>query len=172
MKNKRNIFLIGPMGAGKSSIGKQLAQQLKMEFVDTDRVIEEKTGADIDWIFDLEGEEGFRLREESAIEELTSMQGIVLATGGGAIISSQNRKLLAARGTVVFLETSIEQQLERTRRDKRRPLLQKTDDPRKVFEDLREFRDPLYKEIADYTFSTDHSTVKAVARFILDGLHR
>jgi len=82
MKNKRNIFLIGPMGAGKSSIGKQLAQQLKMEFVDTDRVIEEKTGADIDWIFDLEGEEGFRLREESAIEELTSMQGIVLATGG------------------------------------------------------------------------------------------
>lgn len=172
MKNKRNIFLIGPMGAGKSSIGKQLAQQLKMEFVDTDRVIEEKTGADIDWIFDLEGEEGFRLREESAIEELTSMQGIVLATGGGAIISPQNRKLLAARGTVVFLETSIEQQLERTRRDKRRPLLQKTDDPRKVFEDLREFRDPLYKEIADYTFATDHSTVKAVARFILDGLHR
>jgi len=172
MKNKRNIFLIGPMGAGKSSIGKQLAQQLKMEFVDTDRVIEERTGADIDWIFDLEGEEGFRLREEGIIEELTSLQGIVLATGGGAVISDKNRTLLAARGTVIYLETSIEQQLERTRRDKKRPLLQQTDDPRKVFEDLRAARDPLYNEIADYTFSTDRSTVKAVARFILDGLHR
>ena len=172
MKNKRNIFLIGPMGAGKSSIGKQLAQQLKMEFVDTDRVIEERTGADIDWIFDLEGEEGFRIREEGIIEELTSMQGIVLATGGGAVISAKNRTLLAARGTVIYLETSIEQQLERTRREKKRPLLQKTDEPRKVFEDLRAFRDPLYNEIADYTFSTDRSTVKAVARFILDGLSR
>lgn len=172
MKNKRNIFLVGPMGAGKSSIGKQLASQLKMEFVDTDRVIEERTGADIDWIFDLEGEEGFRLREEGIIEELSSMQGIVLATGGGAVISAKNRSMLAARGTVVYLETSIEQQLERTRRDKKRPLLQTKDDPRKIFEDLRDIRDPLYNEIADYTFSTDRSTVKAVARFILDGLHR
>lgn len=172
MKNKRNIFLVGPMGAGKSSIGKQIAQQLKMEFFDTDRVIEERTGADIDWIFDLEGEEGFRLREEDAIEELSAMQGIVLATGGGAVISDKNRTLLAARGTVIYLETSIEQQLERTRRDKKRPLLQKTEDPRKVFEDLRSSREPLYSEIADYTFSTDGSTVKAVARFILDGLDR
>ena len=172
MKNKRNIFLIGPMGAGKSSIGKQIAQNLKMDFYDTDRVIEERTGADIDWIFDLEGEDGFRLREEGIIEELTAMQGIVLATGGGAIISDKNRTLLAARGTVIYLETSIEQQLERTRRDKKRPLLQKTSDPRKVFEDLRADRDPLYNEIADYTFPTDGSTVKAVARFILDGLDR
>ena len=172
MKNKRNIFLVGPMGAGKSSIGKQLAQQLKMEFVDTDRVIEERTGADIDWIFDLEGEEGFRIREEGIIEELTAMQGIVLATGGGAVISAKNRTLLAARGTVIYLETSIEQQLERTKRDKKRPLLQKTDDPRKIFEDLRSFREPLYNEISDYTYSTDSSTVKAVARYILDGLHR
>lgn len=160
------------MGAGKSSIGKQLAQQLKMEFVDTDRVIEQRTGADIDWIFDLEGEAGFRLREEGIIEELTSMQGIVLATGGGAVVSAKNRTLLAARGTVIYLETSIEQQLERTRIDKKRPLLQKTDNPRKVFEDLRTIRDPLYLEIADYTFSTDSSTVKSVARYILDGLHR
>ncbi len=172
MKNKRNIFLIGPMGAGKSSIGKQLAQQLKMEFIDTDRVIEEKTGADIDWIFDLEGEDGFRLREEGVIEELTSMQGIVLATGGGAVLSAKNRNSLAARGTVVYLETSIEQQLERTRKDKKRPLLQTSDDPEKIFEELRQIREPLYDEIADYTFSTDHSTVKAVARYILDGLHR
>lgn len=170
MKNTRNIFLIGPMGAGKSSIGKQLAQQLKMEFVDTDRVIEERTGADIDWIFDLEGEEGFRLREEDIIEELTAMQGIVLATGGGVVLSAKNRTLLAARGTVIFLETSIDQQLERTRKDKKRPLLQKTNNPRKVFEDLRIIRDPFYDEIADYKFSTDHNTVKAVAGFILDGL--
>ncbi|RLA01249.1 MAG: shikimate kinase AroK [Gammaproteobacteria bacterium] len=172
MKNKRNIFLVGPMGAGKSSIGKQLAQQLKMEFYDTDQVIEERTGADIDWIFDLEGEQGFRTREEGMIEELTQMQGIVLATGGGAVISPKNRTLLAARGTVIYLETSIEQQLERTRRDKKRPLLQTNDEPRKVFEDLRDTRNPLYDEISDYTFSTDGSTVKAVARFILDGLQR
>ena len=95
------------MGAGKSSIGKQLAQQLKMEFIDTDQVIEQRTGADIDWIFDLEGEEGFRKREEAIIEELTQMQGIVLATGGGAVLSAKNRNFLAARGTVLFLETSI-----------------------------------------------------------------
>jgi len=172
MKNKRNIFLIGPMGAGKSSIGKQIAQQLKMEFVDTDRVIEERTGADIDWIFDLEGEEGFRVREEGIIEELTLMSGIVLATGGGAVISPKNRNLLAARGTVVYLETSIEQQLERTRRDKKRPLLQNNDNPRKTFEDLRAEREPMYLEISDYTFSTNSSTVKSVARTILDGLQR
>ncbi len=160
------------MGAGKSSIGKQIALQLKMEFVDTDRVIEERTGADIDWIFDLEGEDGFRAREEGIIEELTEMQGIVLATGGGAVISAQNRNFLASRGTVIYLETSIEQQLERTRRDKKRPLLQNNDNPRKTFEDLKAVREPLYLEISDYTFPTDSSTVKAVARFILDGLHR
>ena len=172
MKNKRNIFLIGPMGAGKSSIGKQLAQQLKMEFVDTDQVIEERTGADIDWIFDLEGEEGFRKREEAVIEELTQRQGIVLATGGGAILSPKNRNFLAARGTVLFLEPSIEQQLERTRRDKKRPLIQNADDPKELFLSLKEARDPLYIEIADYTFTTDRSSVKSVAKHIIDQIER
>lgn len=172
MKNKRNIFLIGPMGAGKSSIGKQLAQQLKMEFVDTDQVIEERTGADIDWIFDLEGEEGFRKREEAVIEELTQRQGIVLATGGGAILSPKNRNFLAARGTVLFLETSIEQQLERTRRDKKRPLIQNADDPKELFLSLKEARDPLYIEIADYTFTTDRSSVKSVAKHIIEQIER
>jgi shikimate kinase len=172
MKNKRNIFLIGPMGAGKSSIGKQLAEQLKMEFVDTDTVIEERTGADIEWIFDIEGEQGFRKREETIIEELTELQGIVLATGGGAILSDKNRNFLAARGTVLYLDTSIVQQLERTRRDKKRPLLRNTDDPQQVFEKLREERDPLYSEIADYTFKTDASSVKAVARMIINELQR
>lgn len=172
MKNKRNVFLIGPMGAGKSSIGKQLAQQLKMEFIDTDQVIEERTGADIDWIFDLEGEEGFRKREEAIIEELTQMQGIVLATGGGAVLSAKNRNFLAARGTVLFLETSIEQQLERTRRDKKRPLIQNADDPEELFLALKEKRDPLYQEIADYTFTTDRSSVKSVAKHIIDQIER
>ena len=172
MKNKRNIFLIGPMGAGKSSIGKQLATQLKMDFVDTDQVIEERTGADIDWIFDLEGEEGFRKREEAVIEELTQMQGIVLATGGGAILSPKNRNFLAARGTVLFLETSIEQQLERTRRDKKRPLIQNAEDPEQLFVSLKEARDPLYLEIADYTFTTDRSSVKSVAKHIIDQIER
>ena len=172
MKNKRNIFLIGPMGAGKSSIGKQLAAQLKMEFVDTDQVIEERTGADIDWIFDLEGEEGFRKREEAVIEELTQMQGIVLATGGGAILSPKNRNFLAARGTVLFLETSIEQQLERTRRDKKRPLIQNAEDPKELFLSLKEQRDPLYIEIADYTFTTDRSSVKSVAKHIIEEIER
>jgi shikimate kinase len=172
MKNKRNVFLIGPMGAGKSSIGKQLAQQLKMEFIDTDQVIEQRTGADIDWIFDLEGEEGFRKREEVIIEELTQMQGIVLATGGGAVLSAKNRNFLAARGTVLFLETSIEQQLERTRRDKKRPLIQNADDPEQLFLSLKEQRDPLYHEIADYTFTTDRSSVKSVAKHIIDEIER
>jgi len=172
MKNKRNIFLIGPMGAGKSSIGKQLAQQLKMSFLDTDQVIEERTGADIDWIFDLEGEDGFRKREELIIEELTQLQGIVLATGGGAVISPKNRNHLAARGTVLYLETSIEQQLERTRRDKKRPLIQNTNDPRNVFESLKSERDPLYSEISDFTFTTDKSSVKSVARYIIDQIER
>ena len=160
------------MGAGKSSIGKQLADQLKMEFVDTDQVIEERTGADIDWIFDIEGEAGFRKREEDIIEELTEMQGIVLATGGGAVISDKNRNYLAARGTVLYLDTSIDQQVERTRRDKKRPLLQGVENPQEVFEALRAERDPLYREIADYTFVTDASSVKVVARMITDELHR
>lgn len=172
MKNKRNIFLIGPMGAGKSSIGKQLALQLKMNFLDTDQVIEERTGADIDWIFDLEGEEGFRKREETILEELTQLQGIVLATGGGAVLSAKNRNHLAGRGTVLYLETSIEQQLERTRRDKKRPLIQNTDDPQSVFENLKHERDPLYREIADYTFTTDRSSVKSVARHIIESIER
>lgn len=172
MKSKRNVFLIGPMGAGKSSIGKQLAQQLKMEFIDTDQVIEERTGADIDWIFDLEGEDGFRKREEAIIEELTQMQGIVLATGGGAVLSAKNRNFLAARGTVLFLETSIEQQLERTRRDKKRPLIQNAEDPEQLFLVLKEKRDPLYQEIADYTFTTDRSSVKSVAKHIIDQIER
>ena len=167
MKGKRNIFLVGPMGAGKTTIGKQLAEILKLEFVDSDHELEERTGAPIDWIFDIEGEEGFRVREEKIIEELTERQGIVLATGGGAVVSDKSRNHLAARGVVVYLETSIEQQLERTRRDKRRPLIQ-NGNPKNTLEDLMQERERLYTEIADLTVATNISSVKSVAKEIVE----
>ncbi|MGF1740762.1 shikimate kinase AroK [Vibrio profundum] len=166
MADKRNIFLVGPMGAGKSTIGRHLAQQLHMEFVDSDTVIEERTGADIAWVFDVEGEDGFRIREESVINDLTEQQGIVLATGGGSIKSKDNRNRLSARGVVVYLETTIDKQLARTNRDKKRPLLQ-TDDPRNVLESLAGERNGLYEEVADYTVRTDDQSAKVVANQII-----
>lgn len=167
MKGKRNIFLIGPMGAGKTTIGKQLAEILKLDFIDSDQELERRTGAPIDWIFDIEGEDGFRKREEDVIEELTQLQGVVLATGGGAIVSDKSRNFLAARGVVVYLETSIEQQLERTRRDKRRPLIQ-NENPKEVLEQLMQEREGLYTEIADLTVPTNISSVKSVAKQIVE----
>ncbi|MBV7298798.1 shikimate kinase AroK [Enterovibrio paralichthyis] len=167
MAEKRNIFLVGPMGAGKSTIGRHLAQQLHMEFFDSDTVIEERTGADIAWVFDVEGEEGFRVREENVINDLTEKQGIVLATGGGSIKSRESRNRLSARGIVVYLETTIEKQLARTQRDKKRPLLQ-TEQPREVLEALAEERNPLYEEIADYVVRTDDQSAKVVANQIIE----
>lgn len=114
MAEKRNVFLIGPMGAGKSTIGRQLAQMLNMDFLDSDAVIEERAGADIDWIFDVEGEQGFRKREEKILNELTQSQGLVLSTGGGAVLSKDSRNVLSARGIVVYLQTSVDKQFERT----------------------------------------------------------
>lgn len=162
-----NIFLIGPMGAGKSTIGKHLARELKLEFFDADLEIEKRAGADIGWIFDVEGEDGFRVREAKVIDDLTQKQGIVLATGGGAILTPENRKHLATRGTVVYLHTTVEQQLERTLRDKRRPLLQETDDRQQTLQDLNHEREALYSEIADITVSTDQRTVKSVAQEVI-----
>lgn len=167
MAEKRNIFLIGPMGAGKSTIGRQLAQMLNMDFLDSDTVIEERAGADIDWIFDLEGEEGFRKREERVINELTQSQGLVLSTGGGTVVSKDNRNALSARGIVVYLETAIDKQFERTQRDKKRPLLQ-TEDPYQVLVELAKVRNPLYEEIADITIQTNEQTAKVVATQIID----
>ncbi|ELU51392.1 shikimate kinase I [Vibrio campbellii CAIM 519 = NBRC 15631 = ATCC 25920] len=137
-----------------------------MEFVDSDTVIEERTGADIAWVFDVEGEEGFRKREEAVLEDLTQEQGIVLATGGGSVKSKENRNRLSARGVVVYLETTIEKQLARTNRDKKRPLLQ-TDNPREVLESLAGERNPLYEEVADYTVRTDDQSAKVVANQIV-----
>ncbi|MDH2925048.1 shikimate kinase [Nicoletella semolina] len=167
MAEKRNIFLIGPMGAGKSTIGRQLAQMLNMDFLDSDTVIEERAGADIDWIFDLEGEEGFRKREERIINELTQSQGLVLSTGGGSILSKENRNLLSARGIVIYLETTINKQFERTQRDRKRPLLQ-TEDPYQTLQELAKIRNPLYEEIADITLKTDEQSAKVVATQIID----
>ncbi|ODP98531.1 MULTISPECIES: shikimate kinase AroK [Salinivibrio] len=171
MAEKRNIFLVGPMGAGKSTIGRHLAQQLHMEFYDSDSVIEDRTGADIAWVFDVEGEEGFRQREENVINDLTEKQGIVLATGGGSIMSKESRNRLSARGVVVYLETTIEKQLARTQRDKKRPLLQ-TDQPREVLESLAQERNPLYEEIADYVVRTDDQSAKVVANQIIELLEQ
>lgn len=156
------------MGAGKSTIGRQLARQLHLEFFDSDAEIERRTGADIAWVFELEGEEGFRAREEKVIEELTENTGIVLATGGGSILSKESRNRLSARGIVVYLQTPIEKQLARTQRDKRRPLIAEADDPRAVLEELAEQRNPLYEDIADVVVRTDEQSAKFVVDKIIE----
>ncbi|GAA6204753.1 shikimate kinase AroK [Colwellia sp. 1_MG-2023] len=170
MAEKRNIFLVGPMGAGKSTIGRELADKLHLEFFDSDQEIERRTGADIAWVFDLEGEEGFRKREETVIDDLSEMQGIVLATGGGSVISDIVRNRLSARGIVVYLETTIDKQVARTQRDRRRPLLQTSEDPRTVLENLAVERNPLYEEIADVIVQTDDQSAKVVANKIVERL--
>ncbi|WP_341709087.1 shikimate kinase AroK [Halopseudomonas sp.] len=162
----RNVFLIGPMGAGKSTIGRLLAKELKYPFKDSDREIEQRTGADIPWIFDVEGEEGFRQREEAMIAELVHEDGIVLATGGGVVMRPANREALKSGGLVVYLRTSVEQQLQRTAKDRQRPLLQ-TADPEAVLRDLMAKRDPLYREIADLIIETDQRGPKVVVNAIL-----
>ncbi len=158
------------MGAGKSTIGRHIADQLHLEFFDSDNEIERRTGADIAWVFDIEGEEGFRRREETVISDLTEMQGIVLATGGGSVLSKEVRNKLSARGIVVYLETPIEKQVARTQRDKRRPLLQTEEPPREVLERLAEERNPLYQEIADLVVRTDEQSAKVVANQIIEKL--
>jgi len=163
MKMPGNVFLVGPMGAGKSTIGRQLARELKHEFVDSDREIEERTGVDIPFIFDMEGEAGFRRREARVVDELTRRSGIVLATGGGAVLDPENRRHLASRGTVIYLRTSVDQQLARTARDRKRPLLQ-TEDPRARLEELLREREPLYRSVADIVVETDGRSVRDVVR--------
>lgn len=172
MAEKRNIFLIGPMGAGKSTIGRQLAKQFSMEFFDSDQEIERRTGVDVSWVFDLEGEEGFREREEKIINELTEKQGIVLATGGGSIKSKETRNRLSARGVVIYLEITIEKQMARTQRDKKRPLLQVDQVVREVLEKLAHERNPLYEEIADITIHIDDQSAKVVANQIIGLLEK
>ena len=170
MKSANNIFLIGPMGAGKTTIGRGLAKTLKMEFLDSDREIEERTGASIPLIFELEGEAGFRTRESAVIDDLTRHTGIVLATGGGAILDPKNRNCLAARGFVIYLHAALETLLKRTSRDQHRPLLQ-TDDPATRLAQLVKQRDPLYREIADLIVETGERPAGSVIRDIVRQTH-
>lgn len=165
----RNLILVGPMGAGKSTIGRLLAKELRLPFKDSDKEIEQRTGASIPLIFDVEGEGGFREREHAVIADLCRLDGVVLATGGGAVMREDNRKALRAGGRVVYLCTSVDQQLERTARDRNRPLLQAAD-PRGVLANLMAVRDPLYRSIADVIIETDERPPRLVVMEILDRL--
>jgi shikimate kinase len=157
------------MGAGKSAVGRQLARLLHLEFIDSDEEIETRTGVDIPFIFEKEGEAGFRKREVKVIDELSQRDGVVLATGGGAITDADSRNRLGARGYVVYLYTTVEQQLERTQRGRNRPMLD-NDNPEEVLEELMEIRDPLYREVADLIVDTDGRRVQTVAREIHEAL--
>ncbi|MEQ1560193.1 MAG: shikimate kinase AroK [Methyloglobulus sp.] len=162
-----NIYLIGLMGAGKTTIGRQLAKALKVPFYDSDKAIEESTGVDIPTIFEFEGEEGFRVREQKMIEKLTQLKGIVLATGGGAVLREENRKALKDNGYVVYLQCSVDRIMERTRWDTQRPLL-KTDNPRTRLHELFEQRQPLYLSCADFKIDTGVLKSKTVVSHILE----
>jgi shikimate kinase len=164
-----NIFLIGPMGAGKSSVGRYLAKQLGMDFYDTDEEVEKRTGVDLAWIFDVEGEDGFRKREAAVVVDLAKHSNVILATGGGTIITSENRDILAARGAIIYLEVALEHQHTRVVNDSRRPLLQvKNRD--EVLVKLQQEREPHYEALADFKVQTDNRSVRAVADDIVNWL--
>ena len=160
-----NVFLVGPMGVGKTTVGRLLADELGYTFVDTDREIEARCGADIPWIFDVEGEEGFRQREIKALAELSRRKNIVLATGGGIVLKAENRERLKLHGFVVYLTAHLDLLVERTGKDKKRPLLQ-VDDPRRALQKTLEVRDPLYREVATIIVPTDRQNPRQAAKEI------
>lgn len=166
MEGDKNIILVGLMGAGKTTIGKRLASTLGMEFVDSDHEIERRTGADIPWIFDIEGEEGFRRRERDVIADICQRSGIVLATGGGAVLDETNRLNLHNCGTVIYLCASVDQIYRRISRSTHRPLL-RCEDPKQRLRDLLRIRDPLYREVAHHVIITDQHSVQHMVRHIL-----
>ncbi|MEY4768556.1 MAG: hypothetical protein RL637_1195 [Pseudomonadota bacterium] len=166
MKKSENIYLIGLMGAGKTTIGRQLASALRLPFYDSDKAIEESTGVDIATIFEYEGETGFRQREQNMLIQLTKLQGIILATGGGAILREENRRCLQDNGFVVYLHCSIEQILQRTRRDTQRPLLN-VENPQQRLETLSTERQAFYQACADFSIDTGELPSKVVVKNIL-----
>ncbi|WP_342631843.1 shikimate kinase AroK [Marinobacter alkaliphilus] len=170
MSLPERVVLVGPMGAGKSTIGRMLAKELGYRFLDSDRIIEERCGANIPWIFDVEGEDGFRQRETAMLDELSETQSTVLATGGGAVMRPENHALLRKNAVVIYLKTSIEQQVERTRKDRNRPLLQ-NDDPEGVLRRLFAVRDPLYTKLADIVMFTDRKSPRLVVRQLVNRIN-
>jgi shikimate kinase len=169
MKGGGNIFLVGMMGAGKTTVGRLIARRRRLRFVDSDQEIERRCGVKIPVIFEIEGEAGFREREAQALDALTALAGIVLATGGGVVLSAENRRNLARRGTVVYLRARPEDLHERVRHDRNRPLLA-TGDPLARLRELHAERDPLYREVADVVVDTGAQSVQALARELLDKL--
>ncbi|WP_353572249.1 shikimate kinase AroK [Candidatus Albibeggiatoa sp. nov. BB20] len=166
-----NIYLVGPMGVGKSTIGRKLAERFDLTFKDSDHEIEERTGASIPLIFDIEGEDGFRKREQMVIDDLTQMSQLILATGGGVIINPENRRALKERGLVVYLHASVDTLLERTAFCRNRPLLQ-TENPRARLEELMQIRHSLYQEVADITIETGDKTILQVVKAIVKRIKR
>lgn len=158
------------MGTGKTTVGRQLSRKLKMDFYDSDRVIEERTGADIPLIFEKEGEEGFRRRETAVIDELSQKSNIILATGGGAVLDAENRKHLVSRGTVFYLKSNLNTLLNRTSKDKNRPLLHADEPPKVILKRLLEQRGPLYEETADYVITTANNSIHRVIQAIIKRL--
>ena len=166
-----NIYLIGPTGSGKTAVGRQLARDVGLKFVDSDREIEKRTGVEISYIFEKEGEAGFRQREKDMIKELAGLTGFVVATGGGAILAKANRRRLAASGVVVYLVTGVNEQLKRTGRSRKRPLLNNAN-PRQVLEEMAKIRGPLYEEIADISIDTSKKRVRTVASQVKELLEK
>lgn len=165
----QNIFLVGPMGVGKSTVGRHLATILVKQFIDADHEIERHTGAPVSLIFEIEGQAGFRERESRMLDTLTSQTNIVLATGGGSVLSEINRNILSDRGFVIYLHADTEVLYQRTRRDRNRPLLNKGD-RRKTLEDIMVVRDPLYRKVAKLVIETDSRSARIVAKDIIDKL--
>ena len=166
MPSPRNVYLVGPMGSGKSAVGGWLANRLNLTFADSDRYIEEQTGVDIEMIFELEGEEGFREREEKALKHLCQQQGLVLATGGGAVLRERNRHVLRSCGLVIYLQCGLDEQVRRTRNTSNRPLLA-SGSRREVLAELMMVREPLYREVANHVVDTTGHQVRQVGQNIL-----
>jgi len=163
----KNIVLVGPMGSGKTTVGRRLAHELNQDFFDTDHEIIDKTGVNIDYIFDIEGEKGFRERESKILENLCQMSNIILATGGGIVILPKNRKILKNSGLVVYLSSSVNQLLKRTAKSKTRPLLENSSDRRKTITELLEARDVYYREVASFVVDTTGKKLHEVVNIII-----